>query len=103
MFKHFVEDHKPKSIISYCDRSKFSGEVYKRLGFKDVKYSYPNIVWSKGRAKITNNLLLSRGFDQLFKVSSDETLSNKDLMISDGWIPVYDCGQSVFEWRSDTT
>lgn len=100
MFKHFIEDYHPKTIISYCDRSKFSGEVYTRLGFKHIRDNYPNIVWSKGRAKITNNMLLAHGYDRLFGTSYGKGTDNKELMIQNGWRPVYDCGQGVYVYES---
>lgn len=100
MFKHFIEDHHPKSIISYCDRSKFFGEVYLKLGFRHIRDNYPNIVWSKGKKRITNNMLLARGYDQIFKTSYGKGVDNRDLMIQNGWRPVYDCGQGVYVYES---
>lgn len=29
LFSYFVKTHNPKSVISYCDLSKFMGNVYK--------------------------------------------------------------------------
>ena len=34
LFKYFIKSYNPRSIISYCDISKFTGDVYERLGFK---------------------------------------------------------------------
>lgn len=99
MLKRFIQDHHPKSIISYCDISKFSGDVYTRIGFTRLKDTEPNLVWSKGKKHITNNLLMHRGFDQLFNTNYGKGTSNNELMIQHGWKPVYDCGQMVFEMR----
>ena len=100
MFKHFIEEYHPKSIISYCDRSKFSGDVYVKLGFRHLRDNYPNIVWSNGKEKITNNMLLARGYDQIFKTSYGKGVDNRDLMIQSGWRPVYDCGQGVYIYET---
>lgn len=99
MLKRFITDNRPKSIISYCDIAKFSGDVYSRIGFTRLKDTEPNLVWSKGKKHITNNLLLRRGFDQLFNTGYGKGTSNNELMIQHGWRPVYDCGQMVFEMR----
>lgn len=99
LFKHFITEHSPESIISYCDLSKFSGEVYNRLGFTLHHTTEPNKIWSKGNDKVTNNLLLLRGYDQLFGTDYGKGTSNEQLMIEHGWLPVYDCGQNVYEWR----
>jgi len=99
LFKHFLRELNPKSIVSYCDYSKFSGDVYKRLGMTLKNYGKPSCNWSKGIEKITNNLLNQRGFDQLFGTSFGKGTSNRDLMIEHGWVEVYDCGQSTYIWQ----
>lgn len=98
IFKYFTDNYKPKSIISYCDYSKFTGDVYTKLGFKFVKLNYPSKIWSKGSKKITDSLLRQRGFDQLFKTNYGKGTSNEQLMLDNYWLPVYDCGQKVFEY-----
>lgn len=99
LFKHFVNVVNPRSIISYCDRSKFTGRVYEKIGMSYVRGTEPNKVWSKGTDRITDNLLRQRGFDQLFNTNYGRGTSNEELMIEHGWLPVYDCGQRVYEWR----
>lgn len=87
------------SIISYCDRSKFTGQVYLNIGMKLDHITSPNLIWSKDNKKITNNLLLQRGFDQLFGTDYGKGTSNEQLMIESGWLPVYDCGQLVYLYK----
>ena len=84
------------SIISYCDLAKFTGQVYTKLGMKLKRITPPQAVWSKGSDKITSMLLRQRGFDQLFGTHHGKGTSNEQLMIDDGWLPVYDCGQAVY-------
>ena len=99
LFKHFIELVNTKSIISYCDNSKFSGEVYTRLGFTQKGKPSPSLHWSKGSEHITDNLLRQRGFDQLFNTNYGKGTSNEELMIEHGWLPIYDCGQMTFIWH----
>ena len=99
LFKHFISKYNPSSIISYCDFSKFSGEVYTRLGFKQKGSITPSKHWSKGNKHITDNLLRQRGYDQLFNANYGKGTSNEELMIENGWLPIYDCGQITFVWR----
>lgn len=94
LWAYFKEIYHPDSVISYCDVSKFSGEVYRRLGMKLDGLSDPNKIWSKGRDIITNNLLLQRGYDQIFGTDFGKGTDNEVLMLEHGWLPVYDCGQS---------
>lgn len=100
LFKHFVQQYNPNSIISYCDYSKFTGEVYVRLGFKQKGKPSPSLHWSKDVIQITDNLLRQRGFDQLFKTNYGKGTSNEKLMVQHGWLPIYDCGQSTYIWNN---
>lgn len=99
LFNCFVSSYEPKSIMSYCDFSKFSGEVYTRLGFKQKGNPKPSKHWSKGSEHITDNLLRQRGYDQLFNTNYGKGTSNEELMLENGWLPVYDCGQMTFIWE----
>lgn len=101
LFKHFVDNYKPNSIVSYCDTSKFSGKVYDMLGFKYVKTNSPRKHWYSWKEKrhITDGLLLSQGYDRLFKENHGKGTSNEELILARGYLPVYDCGQSTYIWR----
>ena len=99
LFKHFIQLVNPESIISYCDNSKFSGEVYSKLGFIQKGKPHPSLHWSKDDEHITDNLLRQRGFDQLFNTNYGKGTSNEELMIEHGWLPIYDCGQMTFIWH----
>ena len=99
LFRHFIESHNPNSIISYCDFSKFSGGVYTRLGFTQHGKPNPSKHWSKGAEHITDNLLRQRGYDQLFGTNYGKGTSNEELMLENGWLPIYDCGQLTFTWK----
>ncbi len=98
LLKQFEEQVKPSSIISYCDLSKFTGEVYEKLGFDLVSQTEPAKHWynPKTRRHITDNLLRQRGYDQLHKASFGKGTSNEELMRNDGYVEIYDCGQLVF-------
>lgn len=101
MFKHFMSCHRPKSIISYCDNAKFKGDVYKKLNFHLLSQGTPTKHWynPKTQQHITNNLLLSLGFDNIFHTNYGKGVNNEQLIIQEGYVPVYDCGQSVYEYK----
>lgn len=103
LFKYFVDTYKPDSIVSYCDTSKFSGKVYDMLGFTLSKKNSPRKHWysMKEKRHITDGLLLSQGYDRLFKENHGKGTSNEELILGRGYLPVYDCGQSTYIWRSD--
>ena len=101
LFKYFVKKYNPNSIISYCDNSKFNGEIYPKLGFTLKSYGKPSKHWynMKTQKHITDNLLRQHGFDQLFKTNYGKGTSNKELMIENGFVEVYDSGQSTYIWK----
>lgn len=99
LYSYFLRNYCPQSLVSYCDMSKFSGDIYATLGMKLIHYTEPNKVWSKGKACITNNLLLQRGYDQLFHTNYGKGTSNEQLMLEHGWLPVFDCGQAVYAYN----
>lgn len=99
LFKWALEHHELGDIISYCDRSKFSGSVYFHMGMSLKTTTPPQEVWSRDGEYITANLLRQRGYDQLFGTSYGRGTSNDLLMLQHGWLPIYDCGQSVYEFK----
>lgn len=101
LFKFFVKTYEVNDVISYCDRSKFSGDVYEKLGMKLTRTTPPQEIWSREYDKITANLLRQRGYDQLFKTNYGKGTSNEQLMLENGWLPVYDCGQKVYQYHGD--
>lgn len=100
MISYFFKNYNPTSIISYCDRSKFSGRVYESIGFELKKVNTPSKHWfhPKLHQHITNNLLLQRGYDQLFGTSYGVGTSNEQLMVDAGFVEIYDCGQATYTY-----
>lgn len=99
LFKFAMEYIDPDSVISYCDISKFSGDVYEKLDMNLIRTTPPQEIWSKGKEYVTANLLRQRGYDQLFKTDYGKGVSNEQLMLDNGWLPVFDCGQQVWEYK----
>lgn len=100
LFSKFIDNNKDVSVISYCDLSKFTGNVYQAIGMSLKSITHPNKIWSKGDKKITQNLLNQRGYDQLFKANYGKGTSNEQLMLEHGWLPIFDCGQAVYVYDS---
>jgi hypothetical protein len=99
IFSYFIKNY-CGSIISYCDISKFDGKVYEKLGFNLLRQTQPTKHWfnSKTNEHITHKLLLQRGYDQLFNTNYGKGTSNEKLMLKNGFLDVYDCGQKVFTY-----
>lgn len=104
LFKHFENVLQPMSIISYCDNSKFNGNVYKRLRMTLLDYGQPSKHWynMKTGKHITDNLLRQRGFDQLLGKEYGcfgKGTSNDELMKQHGFVEIWDAGQSTYVWK----
>ena len=99
LFKCATRDFELHNIISYCDRSKFTGKVYEEMGMTLIRETPPQIIWSKGQSKITSNLLRKEGYDHLFNTNYGKGTSNEELMLQNKWLPVPDCGQLVYSFK----
>jgi len=88
-----------KKIRSYCDARLFTGDGYRKSGFKFIEHSNP------GFDVIVNNIRKHRICIIKSKLSSyfnEETLKLKtqmELAADLGWYVVPDCGQLVFEYN----
>ena len=107
LFNYFIKLVKPKSIVSYCDLSKFNGDVYVNLGFTLYNISKPAKHWYNMKTKrhITDNLLRQRGYSQLHNDKYynlyNKGQSNEKLMLENGYVTVYDCGQATYVYREE--
>lgn len=95
----FAREHTPRSIVSYCDRSLFTGAVYGQSGF----------VWSHntrpGYCYVRSNQIVSRQAAQKHRLSRllehyDPTLSESELMSLNGYVKIWNCGNSVWTWSA---
>ena len=93
LLKHFIKVHKPKQIISYCDRRWSQGNMYEKLGFKFDHYSKPNYFYivngkRENRFKYRKSELVRQGFDK--------NKSEHEIMLERGIYRIYDCGTKVY-------
>lgn len=96
IFQWVVDNYELSRIIAYCDISKYTGQDYLDMGMTLNHLSPPQEIWSKGKERITANLLRKHGYDRIFHTNHGEGTSNELLMLQNGWLPVYDCGQAVY-------
>lgn len=98
LFKHFLNKHNPRSIISYCDLRWNNGNVYDQLGFKLQKTTDPNYWY------VVNNNLDNRIKYQKHKLCRllnrfDPSLTEWENMLNNGYDRVWDCGNSVWVYK----
>lgn len=95
LLKYFERTRQPKSLLSYCDRSRGSGNLYKQLGFTFQNNTSPNFFYVK-----SNTLeVISRYQGQKHKlnkllVNFDPEKTGEENMIDSGYYKLWDCGNS---------
>ena len=95
LFKYYVSNYECHEIISFADRSMFSGGVYKMLGFKFIYRTKPNYWWvidgiRKHRFNYNKKRLIKDGFDP--------NKSESEIMCDRGYYKIYGCGQDKWLW-----
>ena len=96
-FSKLIKHSGVNEFISYVDRSKFNGSGYMSIGFKILGYTEPSYVYIK------NKEILRRMTCQKHKLSNilenyDETLTEEENMINNGYIKIYYCGNIKMIW-----
>jgi hypothetical protein len=94
LFKYFIENYNPKSIVSYSDNRWGSGNLYQILGFEEVvkntipTYYYTDYDKRYNRQKFQKHKLVKEGFDK--------NKSESEIMKERGFAKIYDCGQTTW-------
>lgn len=100
LFKRFIKDVNPKSILSYSLNDWNSGSLYDILGFEYSHDTPPNFWYIEcntlvrhHRYKFAKYKLLEQGYDQ--------TKTGFEIMNELPYHRVYDTGSKVFTWRME--
>ena len=104
LFSHFVKEHKPSSVISYCEKNKFSGDSYIKLGFKLDHESVPGYSYYKSNVKYSRLQFQKHKMPELvgnLLDTFDKNLTETENMKANGYFRIYDYGNFVFVWRAE--
>lgn len=96
LFKYFIKNYKPTSILSYSDNRWGSGKLYDILGFDFVSNTKPNYWYVKNnirhhRYQFTKHKLVNMGHDK--------NKSEKEIMKELGYGRIWDCGHAKWVWQ----
>jgi hypothetical protein len=89
LFKHFIKKYKPSRIISYTDKDWSVGNLYYRLGFKNINETRPDYKY------IINGLRKNKSNYRKSKIGGN--LSESKEMNKKGIFKIWDCGKIKFE------
>ncbi len=108
LWEYFQKTHHPESIVSYCDRRWFTGNIYNTLGFKLTKksrpvYWYTDYINRYHRSKFTKKNCVKTALQDSTNVLNEQELS----LLSENQITrdilslarIWDCGQDSWFWK----
>lgn len=95
LLKHFIENVKPKRIITFADKRWSVGDLYNKLGFILYNESRPNYYYVIGdkrryRYNFRKKILVK-------KFGCPLEMSEHDFCLLKKWYRIYDCGSLCFE------
>ena len=101
LFKHFVDDINPVSVVSFSDRAHTRGNLYKILGFQELRRSEPGYVWVHEKTDVAYNRVNTQKH-RLKKFLNDDSIdltqSETHIMENHGYVKVFDSGTITWAW-----
>ena len=103
LLKYFMRNYNPKSIVTYSDISKFTGNCYIRAGFRPVGccITSPNYVWVKEHSFETLTRYQTQKHKLIELGIGTPEQTEDDIMESIGYMKIYDSGNVKLEWTAD--
>jgi hypothetical protein len=100
LFKHFLAQHDPVSIVSYSDIAKTTGEMYPLLGFTLANTAAPGYVWWNGREARKRYECMSYKLKAKYPdLPGIATMTERQIMEHLGYTKVPNEGNRVWVWR----
>ena len=113
-FKYFINKYNPQNIVSYNSLNISSGNTDSLQGFKQVSIGLSESIWVNTKNNdnpkyVRNGSLRRLGIDKVlhkpydYFPDYDGTFenSNEGLMIKEGYVQVFDCGQVTYVWTNN--
>lgn len=97
LFKYFLDNYDPKSIISYANRRFSKGSIYKTLGFEFVENTEPNYFYFKDLKLLARHQFQKHKLKEKLEIF-DPSLSESANMMLNGYRIIHDCGNMKFQW-----
>lgn len=107
LFKRFLEDARPESVVSYVDFNHTTAPqtFLNSLGFREEAPTGPAKVWHRltDDKRVPQTSLLRLGADRLLGTSygsrEESGLDNDAIMVVEGFLPVFTAGNRRFVWQ----
>ena len=97
LYKYFVRNYKPKSVVSYADRRYSDGGLYRQLGFELSHNSDPNYWYFKNNEFVLyNRIHFQKHKLSLLLEKFDSNITEVENMTENGYLRIFDCGNMVY-------
>ncbi len=101
LFKYFIDNYKPNSVISYADRRYSNGNLYKKIGFDFSHNSYPNYwYFENGSLELFSRVKFQKHKLEKMLDSFDNNKSEVENMIDNNYSRIFDCGNIIYTWKN---
>lgn len=94
LFRHFVKQVKPNSVVSYSDNRWSNGGLYQQLGFKKIHSGSPNYWYM-----LPNLVDRIHRFSLRKSIDNPNNLKESELREQQGYNRIWDSGSSRWEWQ----
>lgn len=104
LFKHFIRNWDPETVITYADRrwSSSLDTVYEKIGFERDGTSNPNYFYFRDGIKRKHRFNFRKSeLDEKLE-SFDPDLTEWENMQINGYDRIWDCGHLKFKWENET-
>ena len=96
LWKYFLTNYNPSSVISYCDKRWFSGNIYKDLNFTLLENNRPSYWYTDYRTRMHRAQFMKH---KLVKQGNDPNKTEWEIMQDLGYDKIWDCGQDTWIWK----
>lgn len=100
LFKHFIKNFNPASVVTYANLRYSNGNVYEKIGFRLDHQSPPSYFYTDSNVNISRYEAQKHKLPKLLGERFNEGLTESENMVNCGYHKVYDCGNKVFTWFS---
>jgi hypothetical protein len=102
LFSHFLKFQLPKSVISYCDIRWNTGNVYRALGFTEMKPSGPSPWYTNDYNNIQHRTGLQKHKLMGILTEYDPLATAWENLVANGYDRYWDCGNYVFLYTNSS-
>jgi len=103
LFKYFIRNYNPNSIITYSDRRYFNGNIYEKLNFNFIENTTPSYYYfnNKNPLLLENRMKFQKHKLDKILTEYNENLTEWENMQLNGYDRIWDCGHKKYVWETD--